>query len=108
MNNFNEFKYSTCIKLIGENSVTAVIIASIVTTIVIVVIGELTPKALSTIKPEKWALMTSDMVNSLMKITRPLVFIFALIPKSLNALFKSKDDQSDPLVTSGGVPATAE
>jgi len=92
---------SLTIKLIGENSVTAVIIASIVTTIVIVVIGELTPKALSTIKPEKWALMTSDMVNSLMKITRPLVFIFALIPKSLNALFKSKDDKSDPLVTSG-------
>ncbi|MBM01629.1 MAG: hypothetical protein CL762_02785 [Chloroflexi bacterium] len=92
---------SLTIKLIGENSVTAVVIASIVTTIVIVVIGELTPKALSTIKPEKWALVTSDMVNFLMKITRPVVFIFALIPKSLNTLFKSKDDESDPLVTSG-------
>ena len=92
---------SFTINLIGENSVTAVVIASIVTTIVIVVIGELTPKALSTIKPEKWALITSDVVNFLMNTTRPLVFIFALIPKSLNKLFKSKNDDSNPLVTPG-------
>ena len=92
---------SLTINLIGENSVTAVVIASIVTTIVIVVIGELTPKALSTIKPEKWALLTSDVVNFLMNTTRPLVFIFALIPKSLNKLFKSKNDDSNPLVTPG-------
>ena len=92
---------SLTINLIGENSVTAVVIASIVTTIVIVVIGELTPKALSTIKPEKWALITSDVVNFLMNTTRPLVFIFALIPKSLNKLFKSKNDDSNPLVTPG-------
>ncbi len=92
---------SLTINLIGENSVTAVVIASIVTTIVIVVIGELTPKALSTIKPEKWALITSDVVNLLMNTTRPLVFIFALIPKSLNKLFKSKNDDSNPLVTPG-------
>ena len=92
---------SLTINLIGENSVTAVVIASIVTTIVIVVIGELTPKALSTIKPEKWALITSDIVNFLMNTTRPLVFIFALIPKSLNKLFKSKNDDSNPLVTPG-------
>jgi len=68
---------------------------------VIVVVGELTPKALSTIKPEKWALITSDIVNFLMNVTRPLVFIFALIPKSLNKLFKSKEGDSIPLVTSG-------
>ena len=92
---------SLTINLIGENSVTAVVIASIVTTIVIVVIGELTPKALSTIKPEKWALITSDVVNFLMNTTRPLVFIFALIPKTLNKLFKSKNDDSNPLVTPG-------
>ena len=92
---------SLTINLIGENSVTAVVIASIVTTIVIVVIGELTPKALSTIKPEKWALLTSDVVNFLMNTTRPLVFIFALIPKTLNKLFKSKNDDSNPLVTPG-------
>ena len=92
---------SLTINLIGENSVTAVVIASIVTTIAIVVIGELTPKALSTIKPEKWALITSDVVNFLMNTTRPLVFIFALIPKTLNKLFKSKNDDSNPLVTPG-------
>ena len=92
---------SLTINLIGENSVTAVVIASIVTTIAIVVIGELTPKALSTIKPEKWALITSDIVNFLMNATRPLVFIFALIPKSLNKFFNSKNDDSNPLVTPG-------
>jgi len=92
---------SLTIDLMGENSVIAVVIASIATTIVIVVVGELTPKALSTIKPEKWALITSDIVNFLMNVTRPLVFIFALIPKSLNKLFKSKEGDSIPLVTSG-------
>lgn len=92
---------SLAISIIGENSVTAVIVSSLITTVAIVVVGELTPKALSTIKPEKWALATSDVVNFLMNITRPLVFIFALIPKSLNKIFKVSDEKSSPLVTTG-------
>ena len=54
---------SLAINIIGENSATAILIASLVTTIVIVEIGELTPKAVSTINPEKWALATSDIVR---------------------------------------------
>ena len=92
---------SLAINLIGENSATAILIASLITTILIVVIGELTPKALSTINPERWALATSDIVNILIKITRPVVFIFALIPKTLNKIFRSKDDYSNPSVTKG-------
>ena len=90
---------SLAINIIGENSATAILIASLITTILIVVIGELTPKALSTINPEKWALATSDIVSILIKITRPLVFIFALIPKSLNKIFESNN--SSPSVTKG-------
>ena len=65
------------------------------------VIGELTPKAVSTINPEKWALATSDIVTILIKATRPLVFIFALIPKTLNKIFRSNDKNSIPSVTKG-------
>ena len=92
---------SIAINIIGENSATAILIASLITTILIVVIGELTPKAVSTINPEKWALATSDIVNTLIKITRPLVFIFALIPKTLNKIFKSNSNSSSPSVTKG-------
>ena len=58
-------------------------------------------KAISTINPEKWALATSDIVTILIKATRPLVFIFALIPKSLNKIFRSNDKNSSPSVTKG-------
>ena len=92
---------SLAINIIGENSATAILIASLVTTIVIVVIGELTPKAVSTINPEKWALATSDIVSILIKLTKPLVFIFALIPKTLNRIFKSNGNDSVPSVTKG-------
>ena len=92
---------SLAINIIGENSATAILIASLITTILIVVIGELTPKAISTINPEKWALATSDIVSILIKVTRPLVFIFALIPKSLNKIFRSNDKNSSPSVTKG-------
>ena len=92
---------SLAINIIGENSATAILIASLITTILIVVIGELTPKAISTINPEKWALATSDIVTILIKATRPLVFIFALIPKSLNKIFRSNDKNSSPSVTKG-------
>ena len=92
---------SLAINIIGENSATAILIASLITTILIVVIGELTPKAISTINPEKWALATSDIVTILIKATRPLVFIFALIPKSLNKIFRSNGKNSSPSVTKG-------
>ena len=92
---------SLAINIIGENSATAILIASLITTVLIVVIGELTPKAISTINPEKWALATSDIVTLLIKVTRPLVFIFALIPKSLNKIFRSNDKNSIPSVTKG-------
>ena len=92
---------SLAISIIGENSATAILIATVVTTVVIVVIGELTPKAVSTINPEKWALATSDIVSILIKFTKPLVFIFALIPKTLNKIFRSNGEVSSPSVTKG-------
>ena len=62
---------SIAINIIGENSATAILIASLITTILIVVIGELTPKAVSTINPEKWALATSDIAVSYTHLTLP-------------------------------------
>ena len=50
---------------------------------------------------EKWALATSDIVSILIKLTKPLVFIFALIPKTLNRIFKSNGNDSMPSVTKG-------
>ena len=90
---------SLAINLIGENSITAIVAASIITTIVIVVVGEMTPKSISTMRPEKWALGTSFIVDFLMKITRPIVFIFALIPKVLNKLLRDENEKGSPLVT---------
>ena len=90
---------SLAINLIGENSITAIVAASIITTIVIVVVGEMTPKSISTMRPEKWALGTSFNVDFLMKITRPIVFIFALIPKVLNKLLRDENEKGSPLVT---------
>lgn len=58
----------------------AVIISTIVMTIVILIFGEITPKTLSSNYAEPFALLVAGPIELWMKIWSPLVWFFSLIP----------------------------
>ena len=66
------------IKLFGEGSV---IIASLVLTLVILVFAENTPKTFAAKNPEKIALPASWILEILIKIFKPLIYLISIISK---------------------------
>ncbi|MFL2665344.1 MAG: hemolysin family protein [Dehalococcoidia bacterium] len=83
----------------GNPTVTSTIVATVISTILIVIIGELTPKTLAVLSSESIALKNAKVVNILIKITWPLVFIFTLFPKLIINILGGKDNLTKPIVT---------
>ena len=83
----------------GNPSVTSTIIATVISTILIVIVGELTPKTLAVLSSESIALRNARFVNLLIKLTWPLVFIFTLFPKIIIKLLGGKETLTKPIVT---------
>ena len=52
-----------------------VLLGSIILTIVILIFSEITPKTIATIKPESFATKSSFILNILVKIFKPLIFL---------------------------------
>ena len=52
-----------------------VLLGSIILTIVILIFSEITPKTIATIKPESFATKSSFLLNVLVKIFKPLIFL---------------------------------
>ena len=57
----------------GQPNVFSTIIATAISTILVVIVGELTPKALVVSIAEKWSLKTAKIILFIMLITRPIV-----------------------------------
>lgn len=77
-------------------------IATIVTTVVVLIFGEITPKSLAKEHPEKFAMFSAPLINSLRIILMPLNWIFGQWKKLLNLVFKTGGNQKiteDELVT---------
>ena len=85
----------------GKATLLSTVAATGVATIAIVIVGELTPKTLAVLAPEKWSLMTARIVLILMKITSPVVFVFTLVPRGVTRLIGGKESLASPIVTSG-------
>ncbi|MBT7003302.1 MAG: DUF21 domain-containing protein, partial [Chloroflexi bacterium] len=85
----------------GKATLLSTVAATGVATIAIVIVGELTPKTLAVLAPEKWSLMTARVVLILMKITWPVVFVFTLVPRGVTRLIGGKESLASPIVTSG-------
>ena len=92
---------SFIITILGQNSGFAIFIASVITTLLVVIFGELTPKTIAIVTAEKWSLSTAYLIRFLMVITKPLVFIFTLIPKSILKLLGRPTTLGTPALTSG-------
>ena len=92
---------SFVISILGENSGFAIVIASIITTVIVVIFGELTPKTIATITAEKCALSTAYIIRFLMIVTRPLVFVFTLVPNTILKLMGRSSSFRTPSLTQG-------
>ena len=82
------------IKLYGEGSV---IIASIILTIVILIFAENTPKTFAAKNPEKIALPASWLLELVIKLFKPVIFLISLISISILKIFGLKNESTDNL-----------
>jgi len=82
------------IKLYGEGSV---IIASIILTIVILIFAENTPKTFAAKNPEKIALPASWLLELIIKLFKPVIFLISLTSSSLLKIFGLKSESKENL-----------
>lgn len=80
------------IKLWGEGSV---VYASILLTFVILIFAETTPKTFAAKNPEKIALPASYIIESLVKLFKPFVWLIAKASKAIFDVFGIKDKKQD-------------
>ena len=77
-------------------------LSTIVSTVVVLLFGEITPKSLAKEFPEAFAMMSAPLIKLLMFVLTPLSFIFGGIKFILGKLIKSKEDRGmthDELLT---------
>ena len=80
------------VELLGEEAGASV--STIVTTIVVLIFGEISPKTLAKEMPEKFAMFSAPIVRVLKFIFTPVNFLFGLWKKLLSLIFKSDNDRS--------------
>ena len=82
------------IKLYGEGSV---IIASMILTIVILIFAENTPKTFAAKNPEKIALPASWLLELIIKLFKPVIYLISFISVSILKIFGLKSENKDNL-----------
>ena len=78
------------------------LISTIVTTIIVLIFGEITPKSLAKEYPEQFAMFSAPLINVLRIVLMPLNWVFAQWKKLLNLVFKTGGNlkiTEDELVT---------
>lgn len=81
------------IRLWGENSIA---LASAMLTLVVLVVGEVTPKTLAALRPEKVALNTVYVLKPLMTLLYPLVWLMNTVCNGLLRAIGVTPDQAGP------------
>ena len=66
----------------------SVVLGSIILTIVILIFSEITPKTMAAIKPESFATRSSFILNILVYIFKPLIFLTNFLSKQILKIFK--------------------
>lgn len=79
------------VKMLGEDAGASV--STIVTTIVVLIFGEVSPKSIAKESPEAFAKFSAPFLNILIKILTPLNFLFAQWKKLLSHIIKPKGDE---------------
>ena len=78
----------------GGNEGLATTLSTVILTVVVLIFGEITPKALAKEFPEGFARFSAPIINMLMWILFPFTFLFGLWKKLLLKIFKHKEDNT--------------
>ena len=68
-------------------------VATIVTTVVVLLFGEISPKSIAKESPEKFAMALASILNVLVKLFTPINWLFGLWKKMLSLIIKKSDEQ---------------
>ncbi len=82
------------IALIPNNEGLATTLSTVILTVVILIMGEITPKVLAKEFPEGFARFSAPVINVLAWILIPFTFLFGLWKKLLLKIFKHKEDNT--------------
>ena len=77
-------------------------VSTIVTTVVVLIFGEISPKSMAKESPESFAMAVSGIISALTKVFKPINWLFSKWKALLSKLFKVKDDRrltQDELIT---------
>ncbi len=69
-------------------------VSTAVTTLVVLIFGEITPKSIAKDMPEKFAMFSAPIINVLIFIFTPLNLIFSLWKKLVSLLFKAEEEEN--------------
>lgn len=67
-------------------------VSTAVTTVVVLIFGEVSPKSIAKESPEKFALFSAPILNVLVRLLTPFNFLFGQWKKLLSLVFKVSDD----------------
>ncbi|TAK27195.1 MAG: HlyC/CorC family transporter [Chloroflexota bacterium] len=84
------------LSIIGERGV---IFAPLVMTILIVLVGEITPKTLAARHAERYALLVARPMELIMRMLSPIIFVFTLSPKLIMRLIGDRGEARSPFIT---------
>ncbi len=90
------------INLLKDNQITGTVVATIVSTVVVLTFGEITPKTVAKESPERFAMFSAPIISVLMKILTPVSILFSGIKAAINKVFGNGDDRrmtQDELLT---------
>ena len=87
---------SLFISLFGDGGVA---IATAVMTVLVLVFGEITPKTIAANSPEKVAVVVSKPISIIMKITKPIVWVFNLLTGIIFKIMGIDNDGVKPFIT---------
>ena len=73
---------------------TITLITTLVTTVIIFIFGEMTPKTFANDRPDTMARFSAGILRMIMTILKPLVFLFNLISSAVSKIFKGEDTPS--------------
>ena len=79
-------------QLITSSEDLAATVSTIVTTVVVLIFGEITPKSLAKEYADGFAMSTAPLLRLVMWVLAPINFIFSLWKKLLRLLFKTTED----------------
>lgn len=80
------------VRLLGEESGPS--ISTLVTTVVVLIFGEISPKSIAKESPERFAMFSAPLLRVFIVCLTPLNFLFRQWKRLLSAVFKTKEDTS--------------